>query len=338
MAEYTALAPLFTDIANAIRSKTGETGAITANSFPNRIANLWTGGGSAGTYTNLSSLFSDIATQIRDKDNTTAKILASDFPSRIKALNFPMPAKGSLIQMNLDGTDRQYRVLKTTGTVAEVMETAPCVEGSSGVSRQYTWPFGSEVSCGQYLPYLGTYIMNSIYPTFTTQAKNAIVPKAITQDYWWYNSKKWWGKEWGDSSIITGTQTIVNQEIYGLQLQNTNWAAIGTVPIYVPSVSELYDYLKDHPVYSYVFYSTNITDMYLRGEDITDWRKDTFYLRTYGGERDGGDDDPDSQSIFTVQTRNYSVHPSVFSLGDQYSAWILLAFQIDLTKIPFTIV
>ena len=40
MAEYTALAPLFTDIANAIRSKTGETGAITANTFPEKILNL----------------------------------------------------------------------------------------------------------------------------------------------------------------------------------------------------------------------------------------------------------------------------------------------------------
>ena len=40
MAEYTALAPLFTDIANAIRSKTGETGTITANSFPDKINNL----------------------------------------------------------------------------------------------------------------------------------------------------------------------------------------------------------------------------------------------------------------------------------------------------------
>ena len=40
MAEYTALAPLFTDIANAIRSKTGETGAITASSFPQTITSL----------------------------------------------------------------------------------------------------------------------------------------------------------------------------------------------------------------------------------------------------------------------------------------------------------
>ena len=43
MAEYTALAPLFTDIANAIRSKTGETGAITANNFPEKIIGLNTG-------------------------------------------------------------------------------------------------------------------------------------------------------------------------------------------------------------------------------------------------------------------------------------------------------
>ena len=40
MAEYTALAPLFTDIANAIRSKTGETGAITANLFPQYITSI----------------------------------------------------------------------------------------------------------------------------------------------------------------------------------------------------------------------------------------------------------------------------------------------------------
>ena len=40
MAEYTALAPLFTDIANAIRSKTGETGAITANTFPEKINSI----------------------------------------------------------------------------------------------------------------------------------------------------------------------------------------------------------------------------------------------------------------------------------------------------------
>lgn len=120
-----------------------------ANSFPSSIANIWTGSGSADSYENLSSLFTDIATQIRTKDGTSAKIIASDFPSRIKALSYPMPAKGSLIQMNCDGTDRQYRVLRVNGTVAEVMETAPCVEGSSGVSRKYTWPHGSAESYGQ---------------------------------------------------------------------------------------------------------------------------------------------------------------------------------------------
>lgn len=51
MAEYTALAPLFTDIANAIRSKTGETGQIPAANFPAAISQLGGAefGHSAGT-------------------------------------------------------------------------------------------------------------------------------------------------------------------------------------------------------------------------------------------------------------------------------------------------
>ena len=54
MAEYTALAPLFTDIANAIRSKTGETGAITANTFPQVISNSLLG--SVWSYSYLKNL------------------------------------------------------------------------------------------------------------------------------------------------------------------------------------------------------------------------------------------------------------------------------------------
>lgn len=52
MAEYTALAPLFTDIANAIRSKTGETGQITANLFPAKINMISTG---TNGYTSISN-------------------------------------------------------------------------------------------------------------------------------------------------------------------------------------------------------------------------------------------------------------------------------------------
>ncbi len=40
MAEYTALRPLFSDIANAIREKDGSTGTIPAETFPDRIRGI----------------------------------------------------------------------------------------------------------------------------------------------------------------------------------------------------------------------------------------------------------------------------------------------------------
>ena len=43
---HTSLTALFTAIANAIRAKTGEEGALKADDFPTAIANIPTGGSS----------------------------------------------------------------------------------------------------------------------------------------------------------------------------------------------------------------------------------------------------------------------------------------------------
>ena len=44
---HESLSSLFTDIANAIRAKTGDTGQITADNFPSAITEIPTGGGGA---------------------------------------------------------------------------------------------------------------------------------------------------------------------------------------------------------------------------------------------------------------------------------------------------
>ena len=116
MATYTALAPLFTDIANAIRSKTGETGTITANSFPSWVANLGRGSGSAGSYDNLNSLFTDIATELRDRLSITDKIIASDFPEKILQISLGTPLNdlsiGTLVYMNYGSYGRTaFRII-----------------------------------------------------------------------------------------------------------------------------------------------------------------------------------------------------------------------------------
>lgn len=81
------------------------------------------------------------------------------------------PKKGDLITMNLDGTDRQYRVLKIVdGTTVEVFRVQNLNEmiGYSG-SEEYA---GNNIDVA---------LNQTYYNTLTTAAKNAIVAKDINQ-------------------------------------------------------------------------------------------------------------------------------------------------------------
>lgn len=49
------------------------------------------------------------------------KVMLSDVELSWSGATPTMPAKGDIITMNLDGTDRQYRVLKINGSIAEVV-------------------------------------------------------------------------------------------------------------------------------------------------------------------------------------------------------------------------
>lgn len=91
-----------------------------------------------------------------------------------------MPVKGDLITMNLDGTDRQYRVLKIVdGTTVEVFRVQNLNEmiGYSG-SAEYA---GNSIDVA---------LNQTYYNTLTTAAKNAIVAKDINQ-YSYAGSNQW---------------------------------------------------------------------------------------------------------------------------------------------------
>lgn len=90
------------------------------------------------------------------------------FPSALT-----MPVKGDLITMNLDGTDRLYRVLKIVdGTTVEVL-------GMWNVSTSIKFDSnGKSTYAGKTLD---TYLNTTWYNTLSTTAKNAIVPKNINQ-------------------------------------------------------------------------------------------------------------------------------------------------------------
>lgn len=92
-------------------------------------------------------------------------------------------SKGQIITMNLDGTDREYRILTINGNIAEVVAmfdpNTRCTFNSNNVN---TYSGGD----------LDTYLNTTWYGGLTTAAKNAIVSKTLTQyqytyDFYAYN-------------------------------------------------------------------------------------------------------------------------------------------------------
>ncbi len=92
-----------------------------------------------------------------------------------------MPVKGDLITMNLDGTDRQYRVLKiVNGTTVEVLGMW------DGLSSSFISDLnGSDIYAGSPLD---SCLNTTWYNTLSSNAKAAIVPKNISQYRYWFNS------------------------------------------------------------------------------------------------------------------------------------------------------
>ena len=92
----------------------------------------------------------------------------------------PMPVKGDLITMNLDGTSRLYRVLSVNGNVCKVLgmwddfkskynETSKTTNFNGITAQKYE---GSA---------LDTYLNTTWYNTLSSEAKNAIVPENVVQ-------------------------------------------------------------------------------------------------------------------------------------------------------------
>ena len=100
----------------------------------------------------------------------------------------PMPVKGDLITMNLDGTSRLYRVLSVNGNVCKVLgmwddftskynETSTTTNFNGITAQKYE---GSA---------LDTYLNTTWYNTLSSEAKNAIVPENVVQYCYKYYDK-----------------------------------------------------------------------------------------------------------------------------------------------------
>ena len=93
---------------------------------------------------------------------------------------FQPPAKGSIVKMNLDGTERQYRVLSVNGNVCKVMGMWDDFISKYNETSTTT-TFGSTTAQKYEGSTLDTYLNTTWYSTLTSAAKAAIVPENVVQ-------------------------------------------------------------------------------------------------------------------------------------------------------------
>lgn len=224
------------------------------------------------------------------------------------ALPTPMPKKGDLIQMNLDGTSRQYRVLRMDGSIAEVLTM---------------WNLSTSIKFDSTNTYSGSrldkYLNTTWYNTLSSDAKAAIVPKNITQDSWYRGTT--------GSPQYSGTygNTAPGSTSYTISNGRDNYAAIGSRYVYAISIQEILDYLSDNSVLvdtSGMLRNQNIWKMF--------WNQTTT-ISEYPWLRSASADD----YIFA-----WYVHGSYGYFGADRAFEenaVRGALQIDLSKIDFTI-
>ena len=223
------------------------------------------------------------------------------------ALPTPMPKKGDLIQMNLDGTSRQYRVLRMDGSIAEVLTMWNL---STSIKFNSTNTYSGSI--------LDTYLNTTWYNTLSSDAKAAIVPKNITQDSWHRGTT--------GSPQYSGTygNTAPGSTSYTISKGSDNYAAIGSRYVYAISTQEILDYLSDNSVLvdtSGMLRNQNIWKMF--------WNQ-TTNISEFLWLRSASADD----YIFAWYVNGHFGYPGDDRAFNENA--VRGALQIDLSKIDFT--
>lgn len=134
-----------------------------------------------------------------------------------------MPVKGDLITMNLDGTDRQYRVLKIIGdTTIEVL-------GMWDVRTSIKFNLTANNAYRE--SYLDTYLNTTYYKTLSANAKAAIVAKSINQYQYAYDGSAYKHSthaSYADYSTKSQKESIGDRYVYVLDVEDVEMYFGGT--------------------------------------------------------------------------------------------------------------
>lgn len=150
----------------------------------------------------------------------------------------PIVPKGTLIYMNLDGTNRQYRVLSVNGNVCKVMGMFDDLTSKYN-STSMTTTFGSTTAQKYEGSTLDTYLNTTWYNTLSSEAKNAIVPENVVQYCYKYY----------DEPNTPNTPTYTYQ--YQYNWSNTDYenadnignVVVGNRNVFTLDLKDIFDYM-----------------------------------------------------------------------------------------------
>lgn len=155
-----------------------------------------------------------------------------NLPRKKKAASYPV--KGDLIELDLDGQGaKDYRVLKISGSVAQVMAMYDTLMSTYN-DTSTTTTFGSTTAQKYEGSTLDTYLNTTWYNTLTTATKAAIVPENVVQHCYQYydepntpNTPTYiyqYQYNWSDSDYENandvGNVTVGDRNVFALDLKD----------------------------------------------------------------------------------------------------------------------
>lgn len=234
-----------------------------------------------------------------------------------------LPVKGDIIKANLDGTEKNYRVIKMSGNIAQVLcmfdvGTSRFTNSGWQSTTDYSSPGNAvNIMCNE-----------TWYNTLSALAKNAIVDTQLTQDTWS------WGDVSGKLAMYRGTYTgidDVTHQPFTVKYELSKVTPQHTINItrhcYTLSVQEVLDYLYCSQVMTF---------------DNTTLTKENIWEMFYGQTTS-----PGAHYIWLRDSCSHYDAYAMFLNGldgniseSCYDYWFQNrpAFKLDLSKIPYEII
>ena len=175
----------------------------------------------------------------------------------------PIVPKGSIVKMNLDGTERQYRVLKCNGNVAQIMAMYDTLTSEWNTDTSKATTMGTLTVAKYDSSDIDTYLNTTWYNTLTSTTKAAIVPEFVVCDAWYQDNTGNPDYTGTYGTVVPGTKNYTISKYTGGTLN------IGERNVFALGVQDVIDYLNDSSVQvdtSAILRNVNIWKMFWNDE------------------------------------------------------------------------